>query len=150
MSKEVFARLITTFIQSQVGVRELGTRPMICVPGVFFSVRSGVKETTNWLLSPEELNSNIPRSSREYCCTTSCWRRCSWVERAGHQHQPKFTVHPIYFNSFSPFYTLKKRRSSPWNRRTPNLVFWRSSCCWSTSSARRLICMCLDRLFAAK
>ena len=43
MSKEVFARLITTFIQSQVGVRELGTRPMICVPGVFFSVRSGVK-----------------------------------------------------------------------------------------------------------
>jgi len=43
MSKEDFARLITTFIQSQVGVRELGTRPMICVPGVFFSVRSGVK-----------------------------------------------------------------------------------------------------------
>ena len=42
MSKEAFARLITTFIQSQVGVRELGTRPMICVPGVFFSVRSGV------------------------------------------------------------------------------------------------------------
>jgi len=41
MSKEVFARLITTLIQSQVGVRELGTRPMICVPGVFFSVRSG-------------------------------------------------------------------------------------------------------------
>jgi len=44
MSKEAFARLITTFIQSQVGVRELGTRPMICVPGVFFSVRSGVKK----------------------------------------------------------------------------------------------------------
>lgn len=43
MSKDDFARLVTTFIQSQVGVRELGTRPMICVPGVFFSVRSGVK-----------------------------------------------------------------------------------------------------------
>jgi len=43
MSKDDYARLITTFIQSQVGVRELGTRPMICVPGVFFSVRSGVK-----------------------------------------------------------------------------------------------------------
>ena len=42
MSKEVVARLITTFIQSQVGVRELGTRPMICVPGVFLSVRYGV------------------------------------------------------------------------------------------------------------
>ena len=36
MSKEDFARLITIFIQSQVGVRELGTRPIICVPGVFF------------------------------------------------------------------------------------------------------------------
>ena len=43
MSKEYFPRLITTFIQSQEGVRELGTRPMICVPGVFFFVRSGVK-----------------------------------------------------------------------------------------------------------
>jgi len=42
MSKGDFARLITTFIQSQVGVRELGTRPMICVPGVFFSMRSRV------------------------------------------------------------------------------------------------------------
>jgi len=36
MSKKDFSRLITTFMQSQVGVRELGTRPMICVTGVFF------------------------------------------------------------------------------------------------------------------
>ena len=43
MSKDDYARLITTFIQSQVGVRELGTRPMICVPGAFFSMRSRVK-----------------------------------------------------------------------------------------------------------
>ena len=53
MSKEVFARLITTFIQSQVGVRELGTRPMICVPGVFFSVRSGVNSKFGILILQE-------------------------------------------------------------------------------------------------